>query len=123
MTARECTKKRDARAKLLFCQSKPIDFLPFSMPSPSSLLEFPITTRRRTTLVSKAILTIYCKFFMFVIIRHGDIRPLFRQLKYQVFKITLKLQFLIQLVSSVQAGGNIVRSVDLWAQFRDKRRG
>ena len=26
MTARECTKKRDARAKLLFCQSKPIDF-------------------------------------------------------------------------------------------------
>ena len=60
---------------------------------------------------------------MFVIIRQGDIRPLFRQLKYQVFKITLKLQFLIQLVSSVQAGGNIVRSVDLWAQFRDKRSG
>ena len=29
---------RDARAKLLFCQSKPIAFLPFLLPSPSSLL-------------------------------------------------------------------------------------
>ena len=26
-------------------------------------------------------------------------------------------------MSSVQAGGNIVRSVDLWTQFRDKRSG
>ena len=31
-------KKRDARAKLLFCQTKPIGLLPFSLPSPSSLL-------------------------------------------------------------------------------------
>jgi len=38
VTAKECTKKRDARAKLLFCQSKPIAFLPFSLTSPSSLL-------------------------------------------------------------------------------------
>ena len=37
MTAEKCTKKREARAKLLFCQSKPIAFLPFSLPSPSSL--------------------------------------------------------------------------------------
>ena len=37
MTAKKCTKKRDARAKL-FCQSKPIAFLPFSLPSPSSSL-------------------------------------------------------------------------------------
>ena len=37
MTAKKCTKKRDARAKL-FCQSKLIAFLPFSLPSPSSLL-------------------------------------------------------------------------------------
>ena len=29
--AKKCTKKRDARAKLLFCQSKPIAFLPFSV--------------------------------------------------------------------------------------------
>ena len=26
---------------LLFCQSKPIAFLPFSLPSPSSLLKLP----------------------------------------------------------------------------------
>ena len=26
-TAKECTKKRDARAKLFYCQSKPIAFL------------------------------------------------------------------------------------------------
>ena len=30
-------KKLDARAKLLFCLSKPISFLPFSLPSSSSL--------------------------------------------------------------------------------------
>ena len=41
-TAKKCTKKRDARAKLLFCQSKPIGFIPFSLPSPSSLLKLPI---------------------------------------------------------------------------------
>ena len=34
-------KKRDARAKLLFCQSKPLAFLPLSLPSPSSLLKLP----------------------------------------------------------------------------------
>ena len=42
MTAKKCTKKRDARAKLLFCQSKPIAFLPFSFSSPSSLLKLPL---------------------------------------------------------------------------------
>ena len=31
--AKKCTKKRDARAKLLFCQSKPIGLLLFSLPS------------------------------------------------------------------------------------------
>ena len=40
-TAKKCTKKRDARAKLLFYQSKLIAFLPFSLPSPSSLLKLP----------------------------------------------------------------------------------
>ena len=35
-------KKRDTRAKLLFCQSKPIAFLPFSLSSASSLLKLPI---------------------------------------------------------------------------------
>ena len=40
--AEKCTKKRDARAKLLFCLSKPIAFLPFSLPSPSPLCKLPI---------------------------------------------------------------------------------
>ena len=34
-------KKRDARAMLLFYQSKPYCFLPFSMTSPLSLLKLP----------------------------------------------------------------------------------
>ena len=37
--AKKCTKKRDARAELLFCQSKPFVFLPFSLMPPSSLLK------------------------------------------------------------------------------------
>ena len=41
VTVKKCTKKRDARAELLFCQSKPIAFLPFSLTSPSSLLKLP----------------------------------------------------------------------------------
>ena len=39
MTAKKCTKKHYARAELLFCLSTPIAFLPFSLPSPSSLLK------------------------------------------------------------------------------------
>ena len=35
-------KKAWSRATLLFCQSKPIAFLPFSLPSPSSMLKLPI---------------------------------------------------------------------------------
>ena len=34
-------KKGDARARLLFCKSKPYCFLPFSLTSPSSLLKLP----------------------------------------------------------------------------------
>ena len=41
VTVEKCTKKRDARAKLLFCQFQPIAFLPFSLTSRSSLLKFP----------------------------------------------------------------------------------
>ena len=40
-TVKKCTKKGDARAKLLFCQSKPIAFFQFSLPSPSSLRKRP----------------------------------------------------------------------------------
>ena len=39
MMAKKCTKLSDVRSKLLFCQSKPNAFLPFSLPSPSSLLK------------------------------------------------------------------------------------
>ena len=38
VTAYKCTKNRDARTKLLFCYSKPIAFLTFSLPLPLSLL-------------------------------------------------------------------------------------
>ena len=41
VTAKTCTKKHGARAKVLFCLSKPIAFLPFSLPSLSSLLFAP----------------------------------------------------------------------------------
>ena len=39
VTAKKFTKKCDARAKLLFCQSKPLAFLPFSLISPLSSLK------------------------------------------------------------------------------------
>ena len=38
-TSKSCTKKRDARVKLLLCQSKPIAFLPFSWTSMSGDLQ------------------------------------------------------------------------------------
>ena len=44
---RNAQKKRDARAKLLFCHSKPIVFLPFSLLSPSSLLKLPIVVNQK----------------------------------------------------------------------------
>ena len=56
VTAKQCTKKRDARANLFFFwgggggQSKPAAFLKFSLTSPSSLLKVPIYSYR----VSKA---------------------------------------------------------------------
>ena len=40
--AKKCTKKCDARAKMLFCQSKPVSLLPFFLLSLSSLLKLPI---------------------------------------------------------------------------------
>ena len=47
-TAEKCPRKRDARAKSLFCLSKPFTFLPLSLPSSSSSLrKLPIITRAR----------------------------------------------------------------------------
>ena len=42
MTTKKCTKKRDACTKLLFCLSKPVAFLPFSLTLASTLLKLPI---------------------------------------------------------------------------------
>ena len=47
MTAKKCTKKRDARAELLLYLSKPIAFSKSSLPTPSSLLRLPNVTRDR----------------------------------------------------------------------------
>ena len=47
VSANKFTKKRDARTKLLFCQSKPIAFL-FSLLPPSSLLRLPKNVREKT---------------------------------------------------------------------------
>ena len=41
VTAEKCTKKNDARAELLFCHSKPVAYLSFSLTSPSSVLKLP----------------------------------------------------------------------------------
>ena len=52
MAAKKCTKKHDACAELLFCQSQPTAFLPFSLTSPSSLLEGDVTRRFATMIFS-----------------------------------------------------------------------
>ena len=39
LTAKKCTKQHDVRTKLLFCQSKPIAFLPFLLPLPFSFIQ------------------------------------------------------------------------------------
>ena len=49
MTAKKCTKRRDTSAELLFCQSKLIAVLLFSLASPSSLLKLPFGGWRPVT--------------------------------------------------------------------------
>ena len=61
MTAKKCTKKRDARAKFLFCQSKPIAFVPFSLPSPSSLVKLPNVSDRTLRLNTRKSHLIFLK--------------------------------------------------------------
>ena len=53
-TAKKCTRERDAHAKLLFCQSKPIAFLPFS------LLKLPIVTVQRNVTKRGRIIVEWC---------------------------------------------------------------
>ena len=50
-------KKRDARAELLFCQFKPIAFLPFSLTSPSSLLKLPYVNNYRDRSITLSIMS------------------------------------------------------------------
>ena len=57
---RNVQKKRDARVKLLFCQSKPIAFLPFSLQSPSSLLKLPIVAVQRNVTNRGRIIVEWC---------------------------------------------------------------
>ena len=44
MTAKKCTKKRDARAELLFLPIQPVAFFTFSLSSTSWYLKVPILT-------------------------------------------------------------------------------
>ena len=73
MTAKKCKKKRDAHAKLLLCQSKPIGFLPFSSQSP--LLKLPniirptpekdyLTLRKRMVILHFTLLLQYCSLLL-----------------------------------------------------------
>ena len=52
MTAKKGTKKRDARAKILVLLIKPIAFLKFSLPSPSSDLKVPILVKTRSRMTT-----------------------------------------------------------------------
>ena len=60
MTTKKCTKKRNARAILLFCQSKPIAaFLPLSLPS--SLVKLPEKTSDAAEIeVVVAVIIVFC---------------------------------------------------------------
>ena len=46
MTAKKCTKKRDAHTKIVVLLIKPIVFLKFLLPSPSSDLKVPNQVKR-----------------------------------------------------------------------------
>ena len=59
MTTKNCTKKRNARAILLFCQSKSIAFLPLSLPS--SLVKLPEKTSDAAEIeVVVAVIIVFC---------------------------------------------------------------
>ena len=51
-TAKKCTKKRDARVELLFCQSNPNAFFLYSLPS-SSMCKLPNISSRLRSAVKK----------------------------------------------------------------------
>ena len=55
MTAKKCTKKRDARAKIVVLLINPIAFLKFSLPSPSSDLKVPTVCQGKYELERKSL--------------------------------------------------------------------
>ena len=68
--AKKCTKKRDARAKLLFCYlNLLVFFLPFSLLSPSSLLKFPVVVMQK--LCYHGNVTSHFSSLLHVLIRNG----------------------------------------------------
>ena len=54
VTAKKCTKKHDAGAESLFCLSKPVAFLLFSLTSPWSLLIGDVTSDNSHTMIFSA---------------------------------------------------------------------
>ena len=60
-TAKKCTKKRNARVKLLFCFSNPIAFLPFSLPSPRCRLSTLLyhTNLELATILTARLISLY----------------------------------------------------------------
>ena len=72
VTAKKCTKKRDARAKLLFCRSKPIAFLLFSLTSPLSLSSLSTRTAKKNNRFrsAKQKLCTYFTVFCTLLCRH-----------------------------------------------------
>ena len=57
-------KRRDVRAELLFCRSKTVGFLPFSLPLPSSLLKLPDMRLTRRELLDTANKQYYVKVYV-----------------------------------------------------------
>ena len=86
MTAKQCTKKRDARAKLMFCYYKLIAFWPFLLPSPSPSHKLPIKDDSDGNLNHKRLMSL-C-----ICIRHtcDTFRPVTRYIDYYVVHIVHK---------------------------------
>ena len=78
---KEIEKKRAAREKLLFCQSKPIAFLPFLLTSPPSLLKLPnnkkVMAANRHFLEGRGVCT-YTFVFFFLKVSRNSFRGSYR---------------------------------------------
>ena len=93
VTANKCTKMRDARAKSLFYQSKPISLLPFLLTSPSPLLKLPIIPPRS-----------HKRFFKMTLLFLWWHSFEFYRLSYLFLIIILSLLYLKEFLQSLYAG-------------------